>query len=321
LRYSLLILTLLSTVSISHAARTTGTLEITTGTTTFSPGFRGELERVVAGHHGVMGLSLKNLKTGEQLAINGDEPFPTASTIKLAVMCAVFDELSSPSSRFKSYYDARKYDDSTSISGSGFIQRFKNGTNIEIKELLHFMITVSDNTGTNMLVEALGGLQPVNDWLMNHGFKTTRMASTVGGKIIWDPKMRETWGLGVTTPNEMRRLCEMILNGKAGTTSATDEMLRLLGHQYFDGGIAAEVPPVVWVGSKSGALNRSRSDNAIVASPNGMYILSIYTRENQDSSWKNSNEADTNIRKVSRLVYKHYNPKSPWTRPPGTEEL
>jgi beta-lactamase class A len=300
--YLLVSTVLLLSVTPGCARPTSGTLQITTATTTFSPGFRGDLERVVAGHHGVMGLSLKNLKTGEQLAINGDEPFPTASTIKLAVMCAVFDELSSPTSRFKSYYDTRKYDDSTSISGSGFIQRFKNGTNIEIKELLHFMITVSDNTGTNMLVEALGGLQPVNDWLINHGFKTTRMASTVGGKIIWDPKMRDTWGLGVTTPNEMRRLCEMILNGKAGTTSA-------------------EVPPVVWVGSKSGALNRSRSDNAIVASPNGMYILSIYTRENQDSSWKNSNEADTNIRKVSRLVYKHYNPNTKWTRPPGTEEL
>lgn len=307
--------------SMTGAAETSTTLEVTTATTTFSPGFRGELEKIVASHHGVMGLSLKNLDIGEELAVNGDEKFPTASTIKLAVLCSVFDELSSPSGRFKSYYDTRKYDAATSISGSGFVQRFKDGTNIEIKELLHFMVTVSDNTATNMLVDAIGGLQPVNDWLINHGFKVTRMASMVGGRQIWDAKMRDQWGLGVTTPNEMRHLCEMILKGQAGTTSATDEMLRLLSHQYFDGDIAAEIPPGVWVGSKSGALNRSRSDNAIVFSPGGKYVLSVYTKENQNTSWDDTNEAEAKIREISRLVFKHYNPTSTWTRPAGAEKL
>lgn len=309
------------TNTAAFAADTSGTLHVTTATTTFSPGFKGDLERVVAHHRGVMGLSLKNLDTGEELSVNGDEMFPTASTIKLAVLCTVFDELSSPSGRFKSYYDTRKYDLSTSAPGAGFVQRFKDGTKIEIKELLHFMVTVSDNTATNMLVEAVGGLQPVNNWLMNHGFEKTRMASTVFGRIVWDAKMRETWGLGVTTPNEMRRLTEMIATGQAGTTTATDEMLRLLGHQYFDGDIPAEIPPTIWVGSKSGAVNSSRSDNAVVASPGGKYVLSVYTRENQDTSWDSSNEAEANIREISRLVFKHYNPTSTWTRPAGAEKL
>jgi beta-lactamase class A len=269
-----------------------------------------------------MGLSLKNLNTGEHLSINGDEKFPTASTIKLAVLCTVFDELTSPTGRFKSYYDTVKYDESTSTSGAGFVQRFKNGTNVEIKELLHFMVTVSDNTATNMLVDALGGLQPVNNWLINHGFKVTRMASYVGGRgKVYDQQIREEWGLGVTTPNEMCRLCDMIISGKAGTTSATDEMLRLLSHQYFDGDIAAEIPPGVWVGSKSGAVNRSRSDNAIIASRGALYVLSVYTKDNQDASWKNSNEAEENIRKISRIVFKHYNPGNKWKRPAGTEDL
>lgn len=308
-------------VEIRAAAAPTAALQITTATKSFSRGFRGELERVVAQHRGVMGLSLKNLDTGEQVDVNGNEMFPTASTIKLAVMCTVFDELSSPSGRFKSYYDTRTYDASTSVSGAGFVQRFTDGTKIELKELLHFMITVSDNTATNMLVEAVGGLQPVNDWLINHGFEKTRMFSTVFGKIVWDAEMRKVWGLGVTTPNEMRRLCEIIATGKAGTTTATDEMLRLLSHQYFDGGIPAEIPPSVWVGSKSGAINDSRSDNAIVSSPAGRYVLSIYTKDNVERSWGDKNEAEANIRAVSRIVFKHYNPKSKWSRPAGTEKL
>lgn len=295
--------------------------DITSATTEFSSGIKGELERIVAGHRGVMGLSYKNLDTNEEISVNGDLLFPTASTIKMAVMCTVFEELSRPGGKFKNYYVTMKYDESTSTGGSGFVQNFKNGRPIELKELLHFMITASDNVATNMLVEWLGGLQPVNDWLTTHGFTDTHMFSTVGGKIVWSKEGREKWGLGVTTPNEMKRLLEMLRRGEAGTTSATDEMLRLMGHQYFDSDIPAEVPPWVWVGSKSGALNESRSDNAIVSSPGGTYVLSVYTKENKDRSWGATSEAEKNIRAVSKAIYKYVNPSSTWTRPAGAENF
>lgn len=294
-------------------------LEVTSATTSFSPGVRGELERIVAGHRGVMGICVKNVKTGEQISINGSEPFPTASTIKLAVMTTAFDRLARGAGPFRDYYDTRVYDAASSASGSGFLRQFREGSRVELKELLHFMITVSDNTATNMLVEWMDGLDPVNDWLKEHGFTVTRMNSTIGGRIIADREGRRTWGLGVTTPDEMGRLMEMILNGEAGTTSTTDEMLRLLGHQYFDGGIASQVPPTAWVGSKSGSVNDSRSDVAIVASPGGTYILSVYTKENKDQRWTRENEAEKAIQAVSRAVWKHFNSDSLWSRPSGCE--
>jgi beta-lactamase class A len=294
--------------------------EITSATKTFSPGFKGELEKVVAAHHGVMGLSYHNLKTNEQVEVNGDVQFPTASTIKLAVMCTVFDEFVKPNSIFKSYYDTRKYDEATSTGGSGFVHNYKDGTKIELKELLHFMITVSDNVATNMICEWLG-LGPVNDWLSHHGFVQTRMFSTIGGSRVWNQQGREEWGLGRTTPHEMAHLMEMIATGKAGTTSTTGEMLRLLQHQYFDDLIGGEVPPMVWIGSKSGAVNHSRSDNAIVASCDGTYILSVYTKDNTDTSWTNKNEAELRIREIAKIVWKHANPESTWTRPEGADKF
>lgn len=298
-----------------------GDLDITTATKRFSDGLKGEIERVVASHDGTMGVSLKHLSSGEEINVNGDELFPTASTIKVAVMCAAFEMLSERGGPFKDYYDTRSYDENTSVSGSGFLQRFRNGTKMELKELMHLMITVSDNVATNMILEWMGGLEPVNDWLQRNGFEQTRIASSVGGKIIWSPEMRQRWGLGVTTPHEMRRLMELIVQGSAGTTSATDEMLRLLGNQYFDGAIPAEIPPTIYVGSKSGSLSRSRSDVAIVAAPTGTYILSVFTKDNNDRSWGRANQAEESIRKVSRLVWKHYNPESDWKRPEGAQLL
>jgi beta-lactamase class A len=302
-------------------AQTTGTITVTTATTTFSPGVVGSLERIVAAYRGQMGISVKHLVTSEELVVNGDEIFPTASTIKTAVMCTVFAELSSPTGMFTDYYATRKYDANTSTGGSGFIQNYKDGTKIELKELLHLMITLSDNIGTNMLIDWVG-IDRINQWLETNGYKETRLHSTVGGKIIWNQELRKEWGLGKTTPNEMRRMMEMIVTGKANSsTSATDEMLRLLGHQYFDANIAAEAPPTVWVGSKSGSVNDSRSDNAIVASPGGMYVISVYTKNNVDRRWTHENEASIAIQKVAREVYKHFNPNSTWKRPEGTEKL
>ena len=287
---------------------------VTTATTTFSDGLQGELERIAASHEGRMGISVRNLKTGETFEVNGDAEFVTASTIKTAVMCVAFDHLTSPSSGlFQGYFDSRPYDPATSASGSGFLRNFVPGTRVELKELVHFMITVSDNTATNILTEWLGGPAVVNDWLAAKGLARTRLNSTVGAYQVWNPALRAKWGMGVTTPNEMRRLMEMIHNGTAvASTTATEEMLRVLGHQYFDDVVASQVPPTVWVGSKSGSVNASRSDVALVASPSGMLAMAFYTDNNADRRWTPDNAGERAIQRAARAVWTHYNPDDPW---------
>jgi beta-lactamase class A len=285
-----------------------------------APEVMAELTSVAETHRGIMGIYCKNLKTGEAYAINADEPFETASTIKTALMCTVFDLLEKGTGPFKSYYDKRAYDAATSASGSGLIQNYKDGTKLELKELLHLMMTVSDNIATNMLGEWIG-LDAVNKWLADHGFEQTRMFSTIGGRIVWDKKGREEWGLGRTTPREMGDLMALIATGKAGTPAATDEMLRLLSHQYFDGNIPSGVPAMTWVGSKSGSLNKSRSDCAIINSPAGVYVLTIYTKENKDTSWSSKNEAQVAMRKISTLLWNHFNPGANYEPPTGIEKF
>lgn len=294
-------------------------VKVTSATKEFAPGFRGELEKIVASHKGDMGLYIKNLDSNVTYSINGDEAFPTASTIKTATMAAAFAALDSDKSPFKDYYDTQTYDGGTSASGSGIIKNFKVGTKVELKEMMHLMMTVSDNVATNMISEWVT-LDYINKWLAEKGFVMTRQFSTIGGRTIWDPKGREEWGLGRTTPEEMARLLEMIATGKAGTAAACDEMLRILGHQYFDDKIGVQAPPFVYAGSKSGSVNASRSDTGIVASPGGTYVISVYTKNNKDTSWGKSNEAENAIKKIANLTYNHFNPDKPWTPVPGTEK-
>lgn len=318
--YMTLCVCLIASACYSAPGSTNAHQLVTSTTTVFSEGLAGELEKIAADHKGVMGIYCRHLENGEVYAVNSDEPFPTASTIKVAVMAAALDLLARGEGPYKSYYDTRTYAASTSTGGSGFLQNYKNGTRVELKELIHLMITVSDNIATNMICDWIG-LEKVNNWLASCGFQETRMFSTVGGSKVFDVEGRKTWGLGRTTPREMGNLMASIVTGKAGTTSTTEEMLRLLGNQYFDNSIPAGVPPTVYVGSKSGSLSRSRSDTAIIAAPTGSYVLAVFTKENEDTSWKNDNEAEVRIQRISAAIWRHFNPDNAWERPEGADKF
>lgn len=287
---------------------------------------RSALDRIALNFHGKLGYSIHHLKTGETLERLGDEPFPTASTIKLAMLTAAMEKEQQGEI---GYDEARPMTERDRQYGTGLLQNFRTGTRVTLRDLLNLMITRSDNTAAIMVGQWIGA-GSVNGWLDRHGLRRTRLlvpfpyagsfeeAQAKGG-TEWELVQR--WGIGVTTPHEMRSLMEMILDGRAGTPAACDEMQRILSHQYYDDGIASQIPPWISVASKHGSEDRTRSDVAIVHSPSGDYVLAVYTKEAQDTGVKWDNEQDGAIRAISRAVWHHYHPHLTWSPPPGSEKL
>lgn len=285
-----------------------------------------ELAAIADKFHGKIGYSLHHLKTGDRLERLGDEQFPTASTIKLAILCAAMEKVRQG---WIHYDDARPLTEQDRQYGTGLLQNYRAGTKVTLRDLLNLMITRSDNTAAIMLGQWIG-TDAVNGWLDQHGLKQTRLLvpfpyqgsfeeAQAGGGKAWD--LLKVWGIGVTTPKEMQTLMEMILDRRAGTPAACDEMQRILSHQYYDDGIASQIPPWVSVASKHGSEDTTRSDVAIVHSPSGDYVLAIYTKEAKDTGVKWDNEQDTAIRDISRAVWRHYHPHLKWLPPLGSEKF
>ena len=279
---------------------------------------RKQLDSIAEKFNGKLGYSLHHLTKNESLDRLGDEMFPTDSSIKAAIMCAGMEKVERGEI---GYFDLRPLLKEDQTGGSGFFQNYKPGAEIEFKEAMHQMITVSDNTATLMLMRWVGGTDVVNDWLDRNGLKTTRLIVQwpISEKLKGDEaglqKYAESfkkWGMGVSTPNEMRTLMEMIVSGKAGTPASSDEMHRLLNHQYKDEGIASQIPPSVVVASKSGNSEHSQSDMAIVHSPSGAYALTIFIKEEDDV-----NQRRQAIRAISRAVWRYYHPNDKWEAPAG----
>lgn len=104
----------------------------------------------------------------------------------------------------------------------------------------------------------------------------------------------------------MGRLMEDIVKGKVISKAASDQMLRIMGRQYWDEEALSAIPPNVFVASKNGAVNASRSEVLYV---NGRhpYIFSVFTKNNKDISWGNENEAWQLTRKLSKLLWNQFN--------------
>jgi beta-lactamase class A len=108
----------------------------------------------------------------------------------------------------------------------------------------------------------------------------------------------------------MVELMAMIYNRKLLDEKSSTQMLRLLGRNYWDEQAISEIPPDVFVASKNGAVDASRSETLLVMAPSSPYIFSIITKEQEDTSWGNENEGWVVAKKLSALLWKYYSKKS-----------
>lgn len=265
---------------------------------------RLEIEKLCAGFKGVAGVYVRNLKTGHSVAVHADSLFPTASMIKVPILCALFHKIDKGEVGYEEtlvYRDSMKYDDG--VTGS-----FRDSTRIPVRELAHLMISISDNTASLWLQALAGTGIAINQWLEENGFRRTRVNSRTPGR----EEMRSLYGWGVTTPREMAELMVLIRSGKAVSPSASEEMYRILCKPYWDREALSQIPPDIQAASKSGAVNASRSEVVLVNAPSGDYVFCIITKNQEDQSWKNENDGFMLIRNVSRLLWKHFEPDSRW---------
>jgi beta-lactamase class A len=265
-----------------------------------------KIQEAISGFNGNIGIYIKNLKTGKIVAINADTVFPTASIVKVPILTGIMYKLAA---RELDYNQSVIYKDSLLYEGSDILGSFKNNESILLKKLIMLMLTTSDNTASLWLQSLAGTGTRVNAIMDTLGLHQTRINSRTPGR----EQFRTQNGWGQTTPREMASLFEMIWKNEIISSAVCERMMRVLGRNYWDENEAiSQVPPTVEVFSKNGCVNASRNEILLVNAPNNPYIFSIFTKNNKDVSWKASNEAWALTRKISLLLWNHFEPRSDW---------
>ncbi len=260
---------------------------------------QSRVEDLLSGFNGTVGIYVKNLKNGKTVAIHSDTIFPTASMIKIPILIGIMDQVERGA---LTYHQSLTYRDSLLYEGVDILGSFRDSERIELSKVLMLMLTMSDNTASLWLQSLAGKGTRINEILDSSGFKHTRVNSRTPGREA----NRTQYGWGQTTPYEMTRLMEGIVARKTISPERSDQMLRMLGRNYWDEQAIASIPPDVFIASKGGAVDASRSEVLFVNGRGARYIFCICTKNNKDQSWEATNEAWVLTRKISKVLWDHF---------------
>jgi beta-lactamase class A len=227
---------------------------------------------------GVMGLAIRDLTDGRELLINADDVFPTASSIKIAVIAELYRQSQTgQGARLSDLYSVRAED---MVPDSAIMQNLTPGVSrVTNRDLAGFVVAVSDNAATNVLIDRVG-LDNVNRMLDSLGLRQTRLR-----RKMMDLQAAQQGRENVSTPREMTALLESIYRGKLLNQQLSDDFFKLLSTTK-DSEIPRLLPEEVKVADKHGALDGVRTDSGIVFLKDRPFVISVmtsYARDERDA--------------------------------------
>jgi len=118
-----------------------------------------KLEATISGvdHNldGVLGVAIVDLTTGQQYFLHADEVLPTASSIKIAILAELYRQAQLGKIKLGDLYTLQSSD---LVTGSGIANVLTPGvTRLTIRDVAALMISVSDNSAANIIIDRCGG--------------------------------------------------------------------------------------------------------------------------------------------------------------------
>lgn len=227
-------------------------------------------------------------ESGKHADINSNAVYPTASIIKVPVLIQLFKAIEMGMIKLD---DKIAMTDYYKSEGSGSLQFKGNKAVYTVDELARVMITESDNSATNMLMDATGGMNAMNQSLRKWGMKVTRVND-------WLPDLA---GTNVSTVKEMATLLYNIDNPNFLTLNSREKMVDYMSHVHNNRLIQAGLSPSAIFIHKTGDIGKMLGDAGIVYTPNGKkYIVVMFVNRPY-----NSPEGKDFIVQASSLIYNY----------------
>jgi len=207
-----------------------------------------QLASLAAASPGDVGVAAVDLKTGELVAINGDTPFPMASTVKIAIAANYLAQVE---------HGRRSLDDT--IRGRSAAR------------LMEAMLIHSDNYATDVLLRDLGGPQTVQAWLTQNGVTGLRIDRNIAQLLSARRDLRDI--RDSSTPQAMVDLLQRIDSGRMLRPSSRSYLLGLMGRCVTGRNrIRGLLPAGTPVENKTGTLSGLSTDVGFITLPDGRRI-------------------------------------------------
>jgi beta-lactamase class A len=298
---------------------------------------KGRLDKRIRGIaarvDGVLGVYVRALGTGDQIAVNADQAFPMASVFKIPILAEL---LCREHAGKGSLAERVALADEMKSPGSGVLKELSAGTVLTLSDLATLMIIISDNTATDILLARLTK-EAVNARLRACGLERTTVAMNCR-ELLYElvglggaPESPETRRLALerlrrqeidaagrvyhderanmTTPREMGVLLEHVARAARGTGSDSGPlppevcrgMLAIMGRQQVRNRLPLLLPPGADLAHKTGSFNRISNDAGILDTPQGPCVISVFGK-----NLANDLKGQMAIARVGLAVYETY---------------
>ncbi len=238
-------------------------------------GLERQLTSLIAARPGEYGIAAIDLRDGSTVTVNGDTPFPMASTVKVAIAAAYLAQVD---------HGRRKLDDI--IGGRS------------AAKLMELMITRSDNIATDQLLANLGGPTTIQQWLTFNELTGIRMDRTIAQLL------RERGHLAdrkdVATPTAMVKLLHKLDSGNVLKADSRSVLFELMSRcKTGTRRIRALLPAGTRVEDKTGTLDGVTNDVGFITMPDGHRVaLVVFARGGR--------ERQTGIAEAARAIYDRF---------------
>ena len=245
--------------------------------------FEARVREIAARVDGVVGYSIVDLTNGDRVSHLDSATFPTASAIKLAIVYELFKQAEEGQIRLD---DTLTLNRAHAVGGTGVLVEMGTPT-LSIRDYAVLMVTLSDNTATNVLIDRLG-LARIAARMQGLGLNATKLR-----RRMMDTAAARRGDENVSTPDELARLLKAMNDGMP----AAIDLLKKPKENRLRRGL----PEGVASADKSGELEGVRVDAGIVFAKNRPYVLSVMT-----TFLKDEGEGERAITDISRVAYEYF---------------
>lgn len=190
-------------------------------------GLAAKIERLRQRFSGDLSVAAHNIATGDRILVDADRLHPTASTIKIAILVEVFAQAETGS---LDLIERLPVTADVLVPGSGVLRDLRDGTQLSVRDLAMLMMTVSDNTATNLLIDRVGGVDAVNRRMQKDlGLSSIQLHTRIDFEEIGDDVRR----FAEATPRDLMRLMDLLLRGQVVSQRTSNEVLNVMRKQQY----------------------------------------------------------------------------------------
>jgi beta-lactamase class A len=235
-----------------------------------------KIEAIAPEAKGIVGVSILNIETGDTVNFNAHARLVMHSVFKFPIAMTVLNLVDKGKYKLDQKIKLRKSDMAPAKMYSPLRDKYPEGTEMALNEILGYMISQSDNTACDFLLKKIGGPQVVEDYVKSLGVKGIAIkASEADMASAWEVQYTN-WG----KPADLVQLLDILYHGKALSKTSNNFLLKIMtetttGPHRIKGLLpndAVVAHKTGTSGTNDAGLTPATNDIGIITLPNGKHL-------------------------------------------------